>query len=72
MDETPANEGPEEEHGEADARAAGLVRDDFPELDEALDPDFEPEFDVPSDPQLETRDLHEADDSLAAGEEVTE
>jgi hypothetical protein len=72
MDETRANDGPEEEHGEADARAAGVVRDDFPELDEALDPEWEPEFDVPNDPQLETRDLHEADQSLAAEEEARE
>jgi hypothetical protein len=52
------------EHGEAEARSAGLVRDDHPELDEALDPDFEPSFEVEADPELETRDLHEADEEL--------
>lgn len=54
----------EEEHGEADARSAGLVREDHPELDEALDPEFEPEFEVDVDPELEQRDIHEADDEL--------
>jgi hypothetical protein len=54
----------EDEHGEADARSAGLVRDDHPELDEALDPEFEPEFEVDVDPKLEERDLHEADEEL--------
>jgi hypothetical protein len=55
----------EEEHAEADARAAGLVRDDFPELDEALDPEFEPAFEVDADPELEQRDLHEVDEEVA-------
>jgi hypothetical protein len=54
----------EEEHGEAEARSAGLVREDHPELDEALDPEFEPVFEVDPDPELEKRDLHEADDDL--------
>jgi hypothetical protein len=65
VDETPAHD----EYGEAAARDAGLIRDDHPDLDEALDPDLDPEFDVPSDPELEQRDIHEADDALAAGEE---
>jgi hypothetical protein len=54
----------EEEHGEADARSAGLVREDEPELDEALDPEFEPVFEVDADPELEKRDLHETDEEL--------
>jgi hypothetical protein len=65
MEEKTAVETFEEEHGEADARAAGLVRDDFPEFDEALDPEFEPEFEVPNDPELEKRDLHEVDEEVA-------
>jgi hypothetical protein len=61
----------EEDHGEAEARAAGLIREDHPELDEALDPELEPEFDVPADPELEQRDIHEIDDALAPeGEEA--
>jgi hypothetical protein len=56
----------EEEHGEADARSAGLVREDYPELDEALDPEFEPVFELNADPDLENRDLHEADEELEA------
>jgi hypothetical protein len=51
----------EEDHGEAVARDAGLVREDFPEFDEALDPEFEPEFDVQVDPEDEKRDIHEID-----------
>jgi hypothetical protein len=43
MDEMPANDRSEADHGEADARAAGLVREDAPEFDEALDPEWEPE-----------------------------
>lgn len=54
----------EEDHGEAEVRAAGLVRDDHPDLDEALDPEFEPVFEVDADPELEKRDLHEADEEL--------
>jgi N-acetylmuramoyl-L-alanine amidase len=56
----------EEEHGEADVRSAGLVREDHPELDEALDPEFEPAFELEADPELEKRDLHEADEELEA------
>jgi hypothetical protein len=56
----------EEDHGEAIARESGLVREDFPEFDEALDPEFEPEFDIKVDPENEKRDVHEVD------EEVTE
>jgi hypothetical protein len=51
----------DEEHGEALAREAGLVREDFPEFDEALDPEFEPQFDVDVDPENEKRDIHEVD-----------
>ena len=54
----------EEDHGESLARAAGLIRDDFPEFDEALDPEFEPEFEVVVDPENEQRDLHEADEEV--------
>jgi hypothetical protein len=64
-----ANERPDDDYGEAAAREAGLVRDDFPDLDEALDPELEPEFEVPSDPELEKRDIHEADEALAGGDE---
>lgn len=56
------------EHGESEARSAGLVREDYPELDEALDPEFEPVFEVEADPKLETRDIHEADEDLEAEE----
>jgi hypothetical protein len=59
-------------HGETDARDAGLVRDDFPEFDEALDPEFEPEFEVVTDPELEKRDIHEVDEELGVDERVTE
>ena len=55
----------EEEHAEGDARAAGLVRDDDPDLDEALDKDVEPAFEVEVDPELEMRDIHEADEQIA-------
>lgn len=65
MEEKMAVETFEEEHGEADAREAGLVRDDFPEFDEALDPEFEPEFEVEGDSVLEQRDLHEVDEEMA-------
>ena len=39
MSETAVKETLELDHGEADARSAGLVRSDHPELDEALDPE---------------------------------
>jgi hypothetical protein len=58
----------EEEHGEAEARSAGLVREDYPDLDEALDPEFEPVFELDADPKLENRDIHEADDDLETEE----
>jgi hypothetical protein len=54
----------EEDHGEDDARAAGLVREDFPDFDEALDPEFEREFEVEADPELEKRDIHEIDEEV--------
>jgi hypothetical protein len=54
----------EEDHGEAVARDAGLVRGDHPEFDEALDPEFEPVFEVELDPENEKRDLHEADEEV--------
>jgi hypothetical protein len=69
VDETPADERPDDQYGEAAAREAGLIRDDFPDLDEALDPELDPEFDVPADLELEKRDIHEADDALAGGDE---
>lgn len=56
----------EQEHGEAEARSAGLVREDNPDLDEALDAEAEPVFEVDVDPAHETRDIHEADEELAA------
>ena len=56
----------EQEHGEEEARSAGLVREDNPDLDEALDPEVEPVFEVEVDPALETRDIHEADEAIAA------
>src|SRR4051794_5519346 len=59
-----------EEHGEDEARSAGLVRDDHPDLDEALDPEAEPVFDVEIDPALETRDIHEADDEILGSGDV--
>jgi hypothetical protein len=68
VSETHQQEMLEQEHGEADARSAGLVREDYPELDEALDPEFEPVFEVEIDPELETRDIHEADEDLEAEE----
>jgi hypothetical protein len=52
------------DHGEADARAAGLLREDFPDFDEALDPEFEPEFEIEADPELEKRDIHEVDEEV--------
>jgi hypothetical protein len=55
----------EEDHAEAEARAAGLVRDDFPDYDEALDPEFEPEFETDGDLELEQRDIHEVDEEEA-------
>jgi hypothetical protein len=55
----------EEDHGETVAREAGLVREDFPEFDEALDPEYEPEFDVTVDPENEKRDIHEIDEEVA-------
>jgi hypothetical protein len=54
----------DEDHAEADARAAGLVREDFPEFDEALDPEFEPQFEIENDPELEARDIHEIDEEV--------
>jgi N-acetylmuramoyl-L-alanine amidase len=68
VSETVVDETLEREHGEEEARKAGLVREDHPELDEALDPEFEPIFEVDIDPELETRDIHEADEDLEAGE----
>jgi hypothetical protein len=68
VSETVVEETLERDHGEAEAREAGLVREDHPELDEALDPEFEPIFEVEIDPELETRDIHEADEELEAGE----
>jgi hypothetical protein len=63
----------EAEHDEAGAREAGLLRDDRPELDEALDPELdETVFEVEVDPSLEERDIHEADEALAAEEEAPE
>ena len=59
-----ADQDTDADRAEAEARAAGLVRDDFPDLDEALDPEFEPEFEVDADPELERRDLHEADEQI--------
>ncbi len=50
MDETVAGDSTDDAHGEAMARAAGLVREDNPEFDEALDPEFEPVFEVEIDP----------------------
>jgi len=44
----------EEDHGD----------DDDPEIDEALDPEFEPVFEVDVNPEDETRDIHEADTEL--------
>lgn len=58
----------EEEHGEAEARSAGLVQEDYPELDEALDPEFEPEFEADANPELEIRDIHDADEDLEVEE----
>jgi N-acetylmuramoyl-L-alanine amidase len=55
----------EEEHGEEATRSAGLAREDNPDLDEALDAEVEPVFEVEVDPELETRDLHEADEQIA-------
>jgi hypothetical protein len=46
----------DEDHGE----------DKDPEIDEALDPDDEPVFEVENDPRLETRDIHEIDEELRA------
>jgi hypothetical protein len=66
MSEQVAEKTFEEEHGEAEARGAGLVREDHPDLDEALDPEFEPAFEVVVDPELETRDLHEIDEEVGA------
>lgn len=73
MSDTAVDKSFEQEHGEAEARDAGLVRDDNPELDEALDPEFESVFEVEIDPELETRDIHDADEEVAAarGEEGT-
>lgn len=68
MSDTAVHEALEQDHGEADARSAGLVRQDHPELDEALDPEFEPVFEVEVDPELETRDIHEADEDLESEE----
>jgi hypothetical protein len=69
VSETVVEETLERDHGEAEAREAGLVREDHPDLDEALDPDVEPTFEVEIDPALETRDVHEADEDIEAGEE---
>jgi hypothetical protein len=71
MDDTVAGDSIEDAHGEAMARAAGLVREDHPEFDEALDPEFEPVFEVEIDPALEERDIHEVDDELLTGGEAT-
>jgi len=65
VDETVASDSTDDAHGEAMARAAGLVREDNPEFDEALDPEFEPVFEVEIDPALEERDIHEADEILS-------
>lgn len=59
----------EEDHGETAAREAGLVREDHPDLDEALDPEFEPVFEVEANAEDEQRDIHDADEDLA--EETT-
>ena len=64
MSETAVEATLELDHGEEDARNAGLVRADHPEFDEALDPEFEPVFEVEVDPELESRDIHEADEDI--------
>jgi hypothetical protein len=38
-------------------------QDGEPDVDEALD-EFEPEFEVEADPELELRDIHEIDEDL--------
>jgi len=70
VDETVAGDSTDDAHGEAMARAAGLVREDNPEFDEALDPEFEPVFEVEIDPALEERDIHEADDDPERGGDI--
>lgn len=62
----------QDEEAEQAARDAGLLRTDHPELDEALDPEYEPVFEVEVDPALEEQDVHEIDEALEAPGEGVE
>jgi len=71
VDDTVVKTDPDEDHDEAGAREAGLVQEDSPDLDEALDPDLdETAFEVEFDPELEKRDIHEADEDILDDREV--